>query len=106
MQVKKKGIKMTAAAMALVMLLTGCGSSEGDAAADRQSSSAAGDTNKVKIDKKALSVYQKAPITQVEDQQYSMGGYEGVYTGDWKGNRPEGQEICHGRIRLLHRRMA
>ncbi len=34
--------------------------------------------------------YSSASVTQVTDQPFTLGGKEGLYTGDWKGDRPEG----------------
>lgn len=45
----------------------------------------------ISIDTEALSLYSNAPVTQVTDQLFTMDDREGLYTGDWKGNRPEGK---------------
>lgn len=37
-----------------------------------------------------MDLYISSPVTQVEEQPFSMEGRDGFYTGDWKGNRPEG----------------
>ena len=34
--------------------------------------------------------YSNASVTQVTDKSYSVDGIKGKYTGDWKGDRPEG----------------
>lgn len=34
--------------------------------------------------------YSNANVTQVTDKSYSVDGVKGKYTGDWKGDRPEG----------------
>ena len=36
-------------------------------------------------------VYASSEITQVKNKSYIVNGSSGTYTGDWKGNRPEGQ---------------
>lgn len=70
----KKSLKATAAVLAVSVTLTACANSADD----------------VNIDKKALNLYAKSPVTQVEEQPFTLDGVEGLYTGDWKGDRPEG----------------
>lgn len=36
------------------------------------------------------SLYLSSPVTTVEDVPYEYYGQTGLYTGDWKGDRPEG----------------
>ena len=70
----KKMLKATAAVLAVSVTLMACTNSADD----------------VKIDAKALDLYAKSSVTHVEEQPFTMNGEDGLYTGDWKGNRPEG----------------
>ena len=36
-------------------------------------------------------IYVNSEITSVTDEPYTMNGRSGKYTGDWKGDRPEGE---------------
>lgn len=77
----KKFIKTIAVVLAFSITLTACSGSSGT------DSSSEG----VKFDRKSLKQYINASVTQVEDQVFAMDGSEGLYTGGWKGNRPEGK---------------
>lgn len=92
----KKIIKATAAFLTLSLTLTACTNNSASEPLDgtQPSSSVTKSTNDVQIDKKAVDIYLNSPVTQVEKQPYTINGVEGVYTGDWKGNRPEG----HGKF--------
>lgn len=67
----KNFLRATAASLAVSVTLTAC-------------------TNSA-VDTKALSLYTSSPVTQVEEEPFTLNGEDGLYTGDWKGNRPEGQ---------------
>jgi len=75
---KKRTCRFIAAAMVVVMLMTGCVSHNIE---DVKNS------NAPELD---YDVYANAEITQVEGQPYVLNGMEFLYTGDWKGDRPEG----------------
>lgn len=76
----KKSVKITAAAMSLVMLLTGCSSAEGNLFIDEY----------LTQNRQEYESYVNAPITQEESRPFTVNGKEGLYSGYWKGNRPEG----------------
>ena len=73
----KKYLKAVAVFLAAAMMLTACAGGKDN-------------SDPEKIDKKDLSEYEKASVTQVKDQTYTFDEREGLYTGDWKGNRPDG----------------
>lgn len=94
---KKKGIKMIAAAMSLVMLLTGCSSgaenglfindylARNSAASDQTPESTLTDQTsslpeskpeKVQIDKEALSIYTSSPVTLAVEEPFTLLGRE------------------------------
>lgn len=73
----KKLVKATALALAISVLLTGC------AAPDEQST-------QFERTEKSDEIYRNAPVTQVKDREFTVSDKTGLYTGDWKGNRPEG----------------
>lgn len=73
----KKLIKATSMLLAVTMTLTAC-----------QSES---QTPTAKTLEKENEVYMNAAVTEVEDKQYDLNGTKGTYSGDWKGNRPEGE---------------
>ncbi|MBQ2823139.1 MAG: hypothetical protein IJF18_00995 [Oscillospiraceae bacterium] len=75
---KKRTCRFIAAAMVVVMLMTGCVSHNIEAVKN---------SNAPELD---YDVYANAEITQVEGQPYVLNGMEFLYTGDWKGDRPEG----------------
>ncbi len=70
----KKPIKATALLLAVTMTLTACQS-------DNQAGSLENE----------YKVYMNAAVTEVEDKPFTLNGVKGTYSGDWKGNRPEGE---------------
>ncbi len=76
----KKSVKATALILAFSVLLTGCAGSP-----------ASNKHTQFERTEKSDKVYQKAEITQVKDKEFSVSDKTGLYTGDWKGNRPEGE---------------
>ncbi|MDE7229525.1 MAG: hypothetical protein K2N56_03515 [Oscillospiraceae bacterium] len=70
----KKPIKATALLLAFTMTLTACSGGNG--------------TRSLEEDYK---VYLNAAVTEVEDKPFTLNGTKGTYSGDWKGNRPEGE---------------
>lgn len=75
----KKLIKATAILLAVSVLLTGC--NKGTETANKSP----------KTLEKEFDVYNNSSITEVEDQTYTVNNMTGKYSGDWKGNRPEGE---------------
>ncbi len=76
----KKSVKAAALILAFSVLLTGCAGSP-----------ASNKHTQFERTEKSDKVYQKAEITQVKDKEFSVSDKAGLYTGDWKGNRPEGE---------------
>lgn len=96
----KKLVKATALLLAVTVTLTACDSPKvnldwdfGDEQEQRQSQSWSQSRSSTKpvSSADANQIYMDAPITKVENQPCVMNGSNGVYSGDWKGNRPEGE---------------
>ena len=74
----KRSLKATALLLAVIMALTACRS-------ENQTPTTA------KSIEKEYTEYMNAAVTEVEDMPYTLNGIKGTYSGDWKGNRPEGE---------------
>ena len=72
---KKGTIRLTAGSIAMAMLFSGCGNSVASFASD--------------YDK-----YVNSDVVQVKDKEILINGKTGAFTGDWKGDRPEGYGEC------------
>lgn len=75
----KKLIKATAMLLAVTMTLTAC---QGENPTQPQT---------VQSLEKEYTAYLNAAVTEVEDKPFTLNGMKGTYSGDWKGNRPEGE---------------
>lgn len=73
----KRSLKATALLLAVAMALTACRSET--------------QTPTAKTLEKEYNVYLNAAVTEVEDMPCTLNGVEGTYSGEWKGNRPEGE---------------
>lgn len=96
----RKLIKATAILLAASILLTGCSDIDKDALVNaaekadieraKEQAQHIADERQKNLEKE-FEVYTNAPITEVEDQPYTLNKVTGEYSGDWKGNRPEGE---------------
>lgn len=107
----KKGMnRFLAAVIVQTMILSACGSEEvsdtepvantsDNSAADTPESSDEAEESDIYKDFKntefaeydlSYDIYSNSEITYVENQPFIINGTEGKYTGDWKGDRPEG----------------
>lgn len=90
----KKLIRATALLLAATMTLTACNGASPEQLSELQSamgiSSKNNGGNAADVPRND-TLYENAQITEVVDKPYSAAGVSGVYSGDWKGDRPEGE---------------
>lgn len=106
---RKKSTRATAAAMALVMLLTGCNNEgvnkglidllqqeAGSSSGAGEPTSQNGQDSQDSQGELDYDLYMNSPITSVENEEVIYNQETATYTGDWKGDRPEG----NGELRI------
>lgn len=111
----KKSYRLISGFLAVAMLITGCdanrvvslpggsnstdGSSSGSTSTSTSDSisfndvSSSPDSATTDDNEFSYELYTTSPVTQVTNKTYSINNSVGSYTGEWKGNRPEGEGV-------------